>query len=32
MTKTEVRKDEQPEPIPVYCEDEHRYSGLLEED
>lgn len=32
MTETEVRKDEQPEPIPVYPEDEHRFSGLLEED
>jgi len=32
MTETEVRKDEQPELIPVYPEDEHRFSGLLEED
>ena len=32
MTETEVRKDKQPEQIPVYPEDEHRFSGLLEED
>lgn len=32
MTETEARKDEQPEPIPIYPEDEHRFSGLLEED
>jgi len=25
-------KTEQPEPIPVYVEDEHKYSGLLEEE
>jgi len=25
-------KTEQPEPIPVYPEDEHKYSGLLEEE
>jgi len=28
----ETEKTEQPEPIPVYPEDEHKYSGLLEED
>ena len=28
----ETEKTEQPEPIPVYPEDEHRFSGLLEED
>ena len=28
----ETEKIEQPEPIPVYPEDEHRYSGLLEEE
>lgn len=32
MTETEARIDEQLEPIPVYPEDEHRFSGLLEED
>jgi len=32
MTETEARIDEQPEQIPVYPEDEHRFSGLLEED
>lgn len=31
MTETEVRNDEQPKQIPVYPEDEHRFSGLLEE-
>lgn len=31
MTETEARIDDQPEPIPVYVEDEHRFSGLLEE-
>jgi len=25
-------KTEQPEPIPIYPEDEHRFSGLLEEE
>ena len=28
----ETEKTEQPEQIPVYPEDEHRFSGLLEED
>lgn len=32
MTETEACKGEQPEPIPVYVEDEHKYSGLLEEE
>lgn len=32
MAKTEARIDEQPEQIPVYPEDEHPYSGLLEEE
>jgi len=32
MTESEARIDEQPEPIPVYPEDEHRFSGLLEEE
>ena len=32
MTETEAHIDEQPEPIPVYPEDEHRFSGLLEEE
>lgn len=32
MTETEARIDEQPEPIPIYPEDEHKYSGLLEEE
>lgn len=31
MTETEVRNDEQPEQIPLYPEDEHTYSGLLED-
>lgn len=25
-------KTEQPEPIPIYPEDEHKFSGLLEEE
>jgi len=29
MTETEVHKEEQPKLIPVYPEDEHKYSGLL---
>jgi len=28
----ETEKTEHPEPIPVYMEDEHRFSGLLEEE
>lgn len=32
MAETEVRKTEQPEQIPLYPEDDHKYSGLLEEE
>lgn len=30
MTETEARIDEQPEQIPLYPEDEHTFSGLME--
>ena len=32
MTENEARIEEQPEPVPIYPEDEHKFSGLLEED